>query len=58
MKILGLIVALLGAVCSFGASKWVELFRKTKEIEDKDILAAKLLGLLLAVAGLVIVFLG
>ena len=58
MKILGLVIVILGAVFSFAAAPLVRLIKKTEEASEKEIVNTKLLGLLIAVIGLAIVFLG
>ena len=49
---------ILGAVFSFAAAPLVRLIKKTEEASEKEIVNTKLLGLLIAVIGLAIVFLG
>lgn len=58
MKILGMIILVIGAVFSFGASKWLRLIRRTDEVSDQEYLVTKLLGLLIAVMGMIFVFFG
>lgn len=57
MKIFGLILLILGALFSFCASFLVTKITKKEEATDKEILNTKLLGLLIAAVGLVVVFL-
>ncbi len=56
MKIFGLILLILGALCSFCAAFLVTKITKKEEAADKELLSTKLLGLLIAAIGLVLVF--
>lgn len=58
MKILGLVLLMIGALFSFCASFLVTKITKKESATDGEILNTKLLGLLIAAVGLVIVFLG
>ena len=56
MKIIGLLLLMLGAFLSFGASLLVTKIKK-REATDQEVLNTKLWGLLLAAVGLVVLFL-
>lgn len=56
MKIIGLVLLALGAFVSFGANLLVSKLKK-RDATDKEVLSTKLVGLLLAAAGLVLVLL-
>ncbi len=58
MKIPGLIVIILGGILSYGAKKWIQLVRKTDDVSEQEVLNTKLVGLLLAALGLILVFIG
>lgn len=58
MKIAGLILLVIGALFSFGASLLVKLVTKQEEPSEQNILNTKLFGLLVAAGGLLLVFLG
>ena len=56
MKIIGLVLLALGAFVSFGANLLVSKLKK-RDATDKEVLSTKLVGLLLAAAGLILVLL-
>ncbi|MBQ7950115.1 MAG: hypothetical protein IJ278_00125 [Clostridia bacterium] len=56
MKIIGLILLAAGAFVSFGASFLVSKLKK-RDATEQEIVSTKLVGLLFAAAGLVIVLL-
>ena len=56
MKIIGLVLLALGAFVSFGANLLASKLKK-RDATDKEVLSTKLVGLLLAAAGLVLVLL-
>ncbi|MBP3447605.1 MAG: hypothetical protein J6K51_01115 [Clostridia bacterium] len=54
MKIVGLVILAAGALISFGASLFVSRMKK-RDATEKEILHSKLVGLLVAAIGLVVV---